>query len=64
MGAEHVGIGSDFDGVREEERVPGIEDVARLPRLIEALEGRGFSSEEVDMIAGDNLMRVFSRVVG
>ncbi len=64
MGIERVGIGSDFDGVRLEERVQGIEDVSKLPRLADALSLRGFSDADVGRIMGGNLLRLFSEVIG
>ena len=64
MGVEHVGIGSDFDGVRLEERVRGVEDVSKMPQLVESLALRGFSDADTGRIMGGNLLRLFSEVVG
>jgi membrane dipeptidase len=64
MGVEHVGIGSDFDGVRLEERVQGMEDVSKMPQLVEALALRGFTDADIGRIMGGNLLRLFSEVVG
>lgn len=61
MGTEHVGIGSDFDGI---EQVPqGLEDVTKIPHLIEKLECSGFSSEEIANIMGNNYLRVLKKVL-
>ncbi len=55
-GADHVGIGSDFDGVTA---LPvGLEDVSRYPELLAELLRRGWTEEEVEKAAGRNLLRV------
>ena len=55
-GIEHVGIGSDFDGI---ESVPvGLEDVSRFPQLFEELARRGWSDADLAALAGRNLLRV------
>jgi membrane dipeptidase len=54
-GVDHVGIGSDFDGITE---VPtGLEDVSKIPDLFVELLRRGYTDEEVQKIAGGNLLR-------
>lgn len=59
-GVEHVGIGSDFDGVGDS--LPtGLEDVSKYPALAEALLERGHSEEDVAKVMGGNLMRVWRR---
>ncbi|HVE79974.1 MAG TPA: dipeptidase [Gemmatimonadaceae bacterium] len=59
-GADHVGLGSDFDGVSA---LPeGMEDVTALPRIAQGLLDRGYSEENVRKILGGNMMRVM-RVV-
>ena len=56
MGAQHVGIGSDFDGG---ELLPdGLQDVAGFPNLIGELLRRGYSDDDVRAIAGGNILRV------
>jgi len=56
MGAEHVGIGSDFDGG---ELMPlGLEDVSGFPRLVAELLRRGYADDSVRAIAGGNILRV------
>jgi membrane dipeptidase len=60
MGVEHVGIGSDFDGIAD---LPdGLEDVAALPNLLEELAGRGYSESDLAGIAGNNFLRVLRAV--
>jgi membrane dipeptidase len=59
-GIEHVGLGSDFDGI---ERGPaGLEDASGYACLAEALAKRGFSDEELLALLGGNMERVFRGV--
>ena len=59
-GVEHVGIGSDFDGIGA---VPeGMEDVSKLPKIRAELNRRGYSDADVRKIMGENFMRVFGEV--
>jgi membrane dipeptidase len=61
VGVDHVGIGSDFDGVGDS--LPtGLKDVSYYPNLIRVLLERGYSEEDVAKIAGENLMRVWTEV--
>ena len=58
-GVDHVGLGSDFDGAT----MPiGMEDVARLPRITEALLTKGYGEADIQKILGGNLIRVLERV--
>jgi len=59
---EHVGIGSDFDGI--ENTPKGLEDVTRMPYLTEGLVKRGYKEDEIRKILGENFLRVFSKVIG
>ena len=60
-GVDHVGLGSDFDGVSG--ATPrGIDSAADLPKITEALLDRGYSAEDIHKILGGNLMRVFREV--
>jgi membrane dipeptidase len=60
-GVDHVGLGSDFDGVSA---LPlGMEDVTRLPRIAQALLDRGYSEDDVKKILGGNMLRVMTRVL-
>jgi membrane dipeptidase len=55
-GANHVGIGSDFDGITS---TPiGMEDVSTYPALFAELSRRGWSDEDLKKLAGENLLRV------
>jgi membrane dipeptidase len=60
-GVDHVGIGSDFDGVGDSLPV-GLKDVSAYPALISGLRGRGYSDEDIRKIMGGNLMRVWRAV--
>jgi membrane dipeptidase len=55
IGPEHVGIGSDFDGMHDQP--DGLDDVAAVPALLVELLRRGYSDSEVAGIAGGNALR-------
>lgn len=60
VGPEHVGLGSDFDGIS---RPPaGLEDCRRMPAITEELQRRGYRDADVRAILGDNFLRVFGEV--
>ncbi len=60
-GMDHVGLGSDFDGVSGQ--LPqGIDSPADLPKITAALMARGYSPEDCRKILGGNLLRVFREV--
>ena len=59
-GINHVGLGSDFDGISA---VPKqLEDVSCYPYLTQELLNRGYQKEEIFKILGGNLLRVFRQV--
>ncbi|MGA2352937.1 MAG: dipeptidase [Terriglobales bacterium] len=58
-GVDHVGLGSDFDGVSGA-TPEGIDSAADLPRITQALLDRGYSASDIRKILGGNLLRVFS----
>ena len=61
VGIDHVGIGSDYDGVGDS--LPaGLKDVASYPNLVAGLLRRGYSEADVRTILGENLLRVWSAV--
>ncbi len=60
-GIDHVGLGSDFDGVSGQ-MPEGINSPADLPKITAALMARGYSAADVKKILGGNLMRVFHEV--
>jgi membrane dipeptidase len=60
-GIDHVGLGSDFDGV-EGQLPAGMDSVADLPKVTAALMDRGYSADDCRKILGGNLLRVFREV--
>jgi membrane dipeptidase len=59
-GIDHVGLGSDFDGIG---RTPtGLEDVSKYPALLAELLRRGYSPDEAKKVAGSNILRVMREV--
>ncbi len=62
MGADHVALGSDFDGFTG--RVNDLEDVSRLPSLTAGLLARGYDAQAVKKILGGNALRVFRDMWG
>jgi membrane dipeptidase len=61
-GPEHVGIGSDFDGIKL--TPPGLEDVSRMQALAQELHRRGWTEEDIKAVMGGNLLRLFTEVCG
>lgn len=61
VGVDHVGLGSDFDGVSGA-TPQGMDSAADLPKITQALLDRGYSAEDIKKILGGNLLRVFSEV--
>jgi membrane dipeptidase len=63
VGIDHVGLGSDFDGVGD--YVPiGLEDVSCYPNLIYELLKRGYSEQDIKKICAENFLRVWSTIQG
>jgi membrane dipeptidase len=60
-GVDHVGLGSDFDGVSGA-TPQGMDSAADLPKITQALLDRGYSEDDIKKILGGNLLRVFRRV--
>ena len=59
VGADHVGLGSDFDG----SVMPhGMEDCCKLPKLTEAMLRRGYSEDDIRKILGGNPLRVMEAI--
>jgi membrane dipeptidase len=57
IGIDHVGLGSDFDGVSG--MVPdGMEDVSKYPALVKGLIEMGYSDSDIRKVMGENLLRV------
>jgi membrane dipeptidase len=57
-GVDHVGLGSDFDGIPDGPR--GLENVAGFPTLLVELMRRGWSDADVAKVAGENVLRVMT----
>lgn len=58
VGVDHVGLGSDFDGVNSlPEGLNGVED---FPKITDALLQRGYSKKDIQKILGGNFLRVFA----
>lgn len=55
-GIDHVGFGSDFDGI--DFTVTGLEDVSKFPNLLKELARRGWSDADLRKVAGENFLRV------
>ncbi len=60
-GVDHVGLGSDFDGVSGA-TPQGMDSAADLPKITQALLDRGYGPEDIKKILGGNLLRVFRQV--
>lgn len=61
-GIDHVGIGSDYDGVGDS--LPtGLKDVSQYPNLIYELLRRGYSPEDIEKICYKNVWRVWNKVI-
>jgi membrane dipeptidase len=61
-GVDHVGLGSDFDGVGG--LLPtGMDDVTRMPLIAQGLLDRGYSTPDIGKILGGNMLRVMERVL-
>ena len=61
-GIDHVGIGSDFDGIAA--TANGLEDVSKMPSLVAVLLRRGYSDSDLKWILGENFLRVIREVTG
>ena len=59
VGIDHVGIGSDFDGI--EVTPDGMEDVSMIPKLFDELRARGYSEADLAKIASENFFRVLGK---
>lgn len=62
VGPEHVGLGSDFDGIPDTPK--GLEDSSKMPAITRELVKRSYSEEYIRLILGGNHMRLIKQVVG
>lgn len=60
-GADHVGLGSDFDGI--EVAPDGLRDISMYRNIIHELENRGYGKQEIRGIAGGNFLRVMDEAL-
>src|SRR6202167_6137051 len=60
-GVDHVGLGSDFDGVSGQ-TPEGMDSAADLPKITQGLLDRGYSADDIHKILGGNVLRVFAEV--
>ncbi len=61
IGVDHVGVGSDFDGV-DGELPDGLRTVADYPNFVAGLQSRGYQDADIRKILGGNLLRVWAAV--
>jgi membrane dipeptidase len=59
VGADHVGLGSDFDGA---DMPYGMEDASHLPQITNALMAKGYSASDIRKILGGNTLRLMQDV--
>jgi membrane dipeptidase len=62
VGVDHVGIGSDYDGVGDSLPV-GLKDVSTYPNLIAELLKRGYNAADIEKICYKNVFRVWNKVI-
>jgi membrane dipeptidase len=61
VGIDHVGLGSDFDGVGDSLPV-GLKDVSQYPNLVRVLLERGYSEQDIEKVCSGNVLRVWQAV--
>lgn len=59
-GIDHVGIGSDFDGI--EVTPDGLDDISMMPLVFDEMRARGYSEQDIAKVAGGNFLRVMDEV--
>lgn len=61
VGVEHVGFGSDFDGI---EKTPfGLDDASCFPKILDGLKKKGFKDDEIDLISHGNFERLIKEIL-
>ena len=65
VGIDHIGIGSDFDGMgfHPSSWHPAMRDVSQVPELLEELRRRGWSDADLKKLAGENFLRVWREIL-
>ncbi len=62
VGPEHLGIGSDFDGIQ---KAPiGLEDTSKMINITRGLVARGYTNAGIKQVLGENFLRVFAQITG
>ncbi|MEN3333926.1 MAG: rane dipeptidase [Blastocatellia bacterium] len=61
-GMDHVGIGSDFDGIPLTGAPAGMEDISKLPNITIELMKRGYTDADIKKVLGENFLRVMAEV--
>jgi len=61
VGVDYVGLGSDFDGIGIAPKE--LKDVSYYPLITKELLARGYTETDIDKILGENLIRVFKKVL-
>lgn len=59
VGIDHVGIGSDFDGI--DVTPQGLDDVSMMPKVFDEMRRRGYSEEDIEKVSSRNFFSVLSR---
>ena len=62
VGPEHLGIGSDFDGIQKSPI--GLEDATQMINITRGLVARGYTIGAIRQILGENFLRVFAQITG
>ena len=62
VGPDHVGLGSDFDGIGSTPE--GLEDVSKMPNMTRVMVSRGYGDEDILKILGGNHLKVFKQIIG
>jgi len=57
IGVDHVGLGSDFDGIASAPQQ--LDDVTDMPLITQELLKRGYSKKDIKKMLGENFIRVF-----
>jgi membrane dipeptidase len=61
VGAEHVGLGSDYSGLRL--GMKGLEDMTKVPDITKGLVSRGYSESDIENILGGSFLKVYKNVL-
>ncbi len=61
VGIEHVGLGTDFEGIGNSSPI-GLEDITKIPDLVEEMLKQGFTEEEIKKFLGMNFIRFYKQV--